>query len=355
MKQCVTPTGKLTAYGEQIWSKLSIDIKKELWKWMVRLRAYDQQCMVWSRQGKILTYAPYFGQEASQVGSAFALQPQDWLFPTYRDHGAAIVHGLPMKHSLFYWLGRIEGNRSGGKWRALPASVPIATHLLHAVGTAWAATLRNRPTVSLALFGDGATSEGDFHEACNLAGLKQLPVLFFCQNNRYAISTPFGEQSATETVVEKAHAYGFPGIRIDGNDVLVVYETVKHAAHKARLGNGPVLIEALTYRLGPHTMSDLPQRYRMMEEEREWNAREPLQRYQQLLLDQGVLNEQEVQETKRSCQQQVLESMNQVLHAASPPNTHLFAHVFAVLPRDLKKQRNEVVGRRGMDACFEYD
>jgi pyruvate dehydrogenase E1 component alpha subunit len=243
---------------------------------MVLLRAFDQKTLTLQRQGKVGTFAPSLGQEAAEIGSAHALGPQDWMAPSYRDHGALYVHGLPLDQVILFAMGR-SGSYAPGV-RALPSSIPIATHLLHAVGLAYALREQGEAQVSMAYFGDGATSEGDFHEALNFAGVWNVPVIFFLQNNGWAISTPVSHQTKSESLAAKAQAYGIAGVRVDGDDALAVYDVVRQARGRALEGLGPTLIEALTYRAGPHTTADDPTRYRSQEEVSSHAARDPLKR-----------------------------------------------------------------------------
>lgn len=339
--QYLNPQGQLTPSGEHFWRHLSTDMRLSLYRWMVFIRTYDQQCFAWQKQGKVLTYPPFSGQEATQAGSVLALEKADWLFPTYRDTGASLVKGLPVVSTLLYWKGRIEKDKVAAELSVLPPAIPIATHLLHAVGVAWASKIRGGTNVAFSLFGEGATSEGDFHEACNFASVMKVPVIFFCQNNGYAISTPFHKQSSTHTVVEKAQSYALPSYRVDGNDILAVYDITHQAVQRARDGKGATLIEAITYRLGPHTTADDPSKYRSASEERDWQEKDPLQRYKKLLIDQCEI-------TEDTCSQYVKESKNSIRSALQqaeslPPvcQTQLFTHVFDELPIQLQRQQTE--------------
>lgn len=278
------PDGTLTVSGKEVWHTLTDKEKQDLGRLLVEVRAFDRRMVSWQRQGKIGTYAPIEGQEAAQVGSSYALMDADWIFPSYREQAVALVRGVPLVSIISYWRGLIEGCKPPAGMRYVPPTVPIATQLPHAVGVAWSLKIRNENAIAIAYFGDGATSEGDFHEALNFAGIYQLPVLFFCQNNGYAISVPFAQQSATKTVVEKAKAYAIDAYRVDGNDVLAVYDVVRQAKKLRR----PALIEAVTYRIGAHTTADDASRYRLDEEVRSWLKRDPLQRYAQLCANERI-------------------------------------------------------------------
>ncbi len=323
------PDGRLTNKGQSIWEELSDDQKRRMYQWMRLLRYVDKRCISLQRQGRLGTYVSLAGQEAAQVGSAFALRNQDWMFPTYRDHGAALVVGVPLHQILLYWMGRVEGNQFPPAVRVLPPSVPIATHLPHAVGAAWAAKLRNEDSIAIAYFGDGATSEGDFHEACNFAGVFQLPVIFFCQNNGYAISVPFSRQSATETVVEKAKGFSMEGIQVDGNDVLAVFDVIQEYLKRAASQKKPILIEAVTYRLNGHTTADDPTKYRSRLEENAWRKKDPLLRYEKLLREEELWTDDDEQAWMKDCEETFKQALTTIERMEKPSKQHLFAHVFA--------------------------
>lgn len=341
--QYLLPDGTLTDLGKEVWGRLSDERKLEFYRWLVLVRQFDRRSIILQRQGRIGTFAPLEGQEAAQVGSALALEKQDWFFPTYRENGVAIVAGMPLSKIFLYWMGRVEGCRPPEGVRLLPPSVPIATQIPHAVGAAWASKLKGESSVAIAYFGDGATSEGDFHEGCNFAGVFKAPVILFCQNNGYAISVPFSRQSASETVAEKAKAYNFPGIRVDGNDVLAVYDVTRKAVERARAGEGPTLIEAVTYRKGSHTTADDASRYRPQEEVREWvDHKDPLERYRKLLLAEGILTEELEKDWEEECKKRISQAFEEAEKSTPPPATHLFAHVYEELYDNERKQLKEL-------------
>nr|WP_309866067.1 pyruvate dehydrogenase (acetyl-transferring) E1 component subunit alpha [Desmospora profundinema] len=344
--QLLRSDGSLTDEGRPIWDSISIEMKLHFHRWMVLARTFDRRSVILQRQGRIGTYAPLEGQEAAQVGSALALDREDWIFPTYREHGVAMIAGMPLDRILLYWMGRVEGNIAPEGVRVLPPYVPIATQLPQAMGAAWAAKLKGESSVTVAYFGDGATSEGDFHEALNFAGVFRLPCVFFCQNNHYAISVPFSRQSATPTVAEKSRAYNLPGVRVDGNDVLAVYHVMQEAVRRARRGEGATLIEAVTYRKGSHTTADDATRYREEEEVTDWvERRDPLTRLESLLIQEGLLTAGQVEECHDRCREEVDSAWKKAAKAEAPPPSHLFAHVYATLPAELKRQRAETEGR----------
>jgi pyruvate dehydrogenase E1 component alpha subunit len=323
-----------------------VDIPDEtlitLYKSMVLLRQFDRRAVSLQRQGRIGTYPPLEGQEGCQVAATMALRKQDFIFPTYRDYGAMMQHGVPMENILLYWNGRVEGCEIPKEVNVFPMAVPIATQLPHATGAAWAAKLRKIDQISLAFFGDGASSEGDFHEAMNFAGVFEIPVIFFCQNNLYAISVPFSRQTATETIAEKASAYGVQGIRVDGSNAIDVFRAVQGAVLRATRGLGPTLIEALTYRYGAHTTSDDPGKYRPLQEAEAWRKRDPIKRLKLELTKWGIWNETFDAIWKVEVDNRILTAI-QVMEAVSPPSLDdMFLHVYEQITPRLKGQREDL-------------
>ena len=266
---------------------ITIEEMKDLYADMVEARTYDTKSMAMQRQGRLATYAPFRGQEAAQIGAAAALNEGDWVAGTYRDAALNWRAGYPWQLLV---LGRTGDERGGDVPEGvniLPPSITVGGHMIHAVGLAWAEKLKGTDRIALTSFGDGATSEGDFHEAMNFAAVFETPTVFLCQNNGYAISYPTSEQTKSETIAGKAEGYGMPGIRVDGNDVVGVLVAVREAAGRARSGEGPSLIEAVTYRLGPHTTADDPTRYRDDDEGASWAEKDPLDRVRLLLANAG--------------------------------------------------------------------
>lgn len=317
---------------------------RQMYEWMVFTRALDQRALLLQRQGRMGTYVPGIGQEAAQVGSAWALERDDWMFPAYREAGAWMVHGLPPDHVLLYWGGREEGASPPPGVNVFPISIPIATQLPHAVGAAMAARIQGHPRVIIVYFGDGATSEGDFHEAANFAGRFRAPVVFFCSNNQYAISVPFHRQTATETIAQKAVAYGFPGVRVDGNDVLAVYQVTREAVDRARSGEGPTLIEAVTYRYGPHTTADDPGRYRSEVELRQWQEqRDAIQRMRLFLESRGLWSDQEEAELEARVREEVAAVVERVESLPPTDPRHMFEFMYSSPPPHLREQRDALL------------
>ncbi len=310
---------------------------------MVLLRTFDEKALNLQRQGRVGTFPPSLGQEATEIASAHALSKKDWMAPSYRDHGALYVHGVPFENVILFAMGR--AGSLAGDVRALPSSIPISTHLPHAVGLAMAARMQGEEAIAIAYFGDGGTSEGDFHEALNFAGVFKAPVIFLCQNNGWAISIPVSRQTASATLAQKAEAYGIWGVRVDGNDALAVYQVVKEARERALAGQGPTLIEALTYRLGPHTTADDPTRYRDAEEVVSWRGdRDPIVRLGTYLHQKGILLPADLEKVRETAQAWV----NQAVEAAEamPPvkPVEMFEHVYAAMPPRLVQQLQEFEG-----------
>ncbi len=282
---------------------------------MVLSRHADEWAVSLNRQGRMPTYALNKGQEANSVGALMAVRSDDWFVPAFRELGGMLVRGVSLTQYYLYWYGNEWANHMPAeKYHMTPISVPVGSQMVHAVGLAWAERYRGTDRIALTFMGEGASSEGDFHEACNLAGVWKAGVIFYAQNNHWSISLPWSKQSASKTLAEKAFAYGFPGIRVDGNDVFAVHAAVKLAADRARSGSGPTLIEGLTYRLGAHTTSDDPTRYRSDEEVKQWEGRDPLPRLERYLEARGLLPEGEaarIREQSLACAQSSFEEAEQ--------------------------------------------
>jgi pyruvate dehydrogenase E1 component alpha subunit len=266
-----------------------------LYRDMVLLRTYDERSLVYHRQGRIGTYAIYWGHEAMQAGAARALADDDWIFPSYRESAIGLLRGMPVETVLSWWRGHPAGWWDPREFRLASIAVPIATHVPHAVGFAWGKRLRGEPTCALAFFGDGATSEGAFHEGANFAAVMRAPVVLLCNNNHWAISTPLEDQTRAETLADKAVGYGMPGVRVDGGDVLAVYEATCEAVARARSGEGPTFVEAVTYRCAPHATADDPSAYIDAERVEAERRNECFSRYERYLRRVGVLSDEAVE------------------------------------------------------------
>ncbi len=267
---------------------LPVDRIRQLYGDMVQARVYDRKASAMQRQGRLATYAQFEGQEAAQIGATAAMADDDWLVGTYRDAAAMWHRGYPWVNLLLGRTGDERGGHAPQGVRVLPPSITVGGHMIHAVGLAWAEQIKGSGAAAVTMFGDGATSEGDFHEAMNFAGVYQTPTVFFCQNNGWAISMPFEHQTAAATISQKADAYGMRGIRVDGNDIIAVHQVTREAVATARSGGGPTLIEAVTYRLGPHTTTDDDTRYREPMDIDDWRGRDPIARMRTMLQGSGL-------------------------------------------------------------------
>lgn len=321
---------------------VSDDELLSLYKWMVQARTFDQRALKLQRQGRIGTYAPMIGQEAAQVGSAFALEKQDWIYPSYRELAACFVHGFPMENFFLYTMGHLKGTDAEGA-NVFPVQIIIGAQCLHAVGGAWAGKYQKENSVSVAYIGDGGTSQGDFHEALNFAGVYKLPVVFFVQNNGWAISVPIAKQTASDTIAQKAVAYGMAGVRVDGNDVLAVYSTMKQALERARCGS-PVLVEAVTYRQGPHTTADDPTKYREQRELEAWLAKDPMKRMKAFIMDKGIWTEELDQQEYEMAEQKVSEAFERAINTPRNKIEEIFDHVFEQKTKQLAMQQQSFQG-----------
>ena len=309
-----------------------------LYRQMLFTRLADQRCLSLQRQGRFGTYAPVWGQEACQIGSAYLLQKGDWVHPAFREIGATLMMGVPLKTYLLYWMGNEMGSRAPEGINVMPVSVPVGSQPLHAVGAAWAAKLKGEKVITLTYFGDGATSEGDFHEAMNFAGVFKTATIFFCQNNQYAISVPRRLQTASETIAQKAIAYGFDGVQVDGNDLFAVMVATKEAADRARSGGGPTLIEGVTFRFGPHTTADDPTKYRKDEEIEPWKPLDPLVRLRLYLKQKGLWSEPVEQRLTDELQKEIDQSVKDAEAVPVPDPEDIFKYVFAEMTPPLKEQ-----------------
>ncbi len=305
---------------------------------MVFIRLADQRALMLQRQGRMGTYAPIWGQEACQVGSGSVLQKGDWVFPAFRELGAALIMGVPLKTVYLYWMGNEEGSRAPAGINMMPVSIPVGTHPLHAVGTAWAAKIKGDKIVTISYFGDGATSKGDFHEAMNLAGVFKVPTIFFCQNNQFAISVPRKIQTASETIAQKAIAYGMDGIQVDGNDLFAVYVATKEAIDKARSGRGATLIEGVTYRFGPHTTADDPTKYRKEEEIEPWKQLDPLVRLRLYLKEKGFWSDEVEKGVTEEAQREIDQAVKEAEAVPAPEVEDIYKYVYAEMTPQLKEQ-----------------
>src|SRR5499426_1718251 len=281
----------------------------ELYRGLVLLRTYDERSVVYHRQGRIGTYAIYWNHEAMQAGSVYALEDGDWIFPSYRESAIGLLRGLPAATILSWWRGHPAGWWSPADWNVASICVPIGTHVPHAAGLAWGKKLRGERTCAIAFFGDGATSEGAFHEGANFAAVMRAPLVLFCNNNQWAISTPLSAQTAAETLADKAAGYGIPGVRVDGGDVLAVYEATREAVERARAGEGPTLIEAVTYRCAPHATADDLTPYIDQERVEEERRRECVGRFEGYLRRLEILSGEVDERTRTEAREAMREGI----------------------------------------------
>ena len=336
--------------------KLSKDELLSLYRFMLLERTLDGRMLSLQRQGRIGFYGPSIGQEAAIVGAAFAMEPRDWIFPQYREPGAALVRGMPLKELIAQFFGNaldpIHGRQMPchyvyRKGNYMSISSVVGSQIPLAVGAAWAATIRKDPVACLVYFGDGGTSTADFHAGMNFAGVFRAPVVFLCNNNQWAISLPLRKQTASETIAEKAAAYGFDGVRVDGMDALAVVAAVREAQRKARSGGGPTLVEAVTYRLGPHSSSDDPTRYRDEKEVEPWRRRDPIEILRNHLVAKGVWNPGSDQRLAQEIDDAITEAVHAVETAPPPPIEALFTDVYAEVPWNLREQLEDLKRIRG--------
>jgi pyruvate dehydrogenase E1 component alpha subunit len=307
----------------------------DLYRQLVLLRTYDERSVVYHRQGRIGTYAIYWGHEALQVGSAFALADEDWIFPSYRESAIGLLRGMPAETILQWWRGHPSGWWNPADYNVASICVPIGTHVPHAAGLAWGKRLRGESACALVYFGDGATSEGAFHEGANFAAVMRAPLVLLCNNNQWAISTPVEEQTKAETLADKAVGYGMPAIRVDGGDVLAVLEATREAVARARAGEGPTFVEALTYRAAPHATADDPRAYIDQERVEEARANECVGRYEGYLRRRGVLTDEVVSEARAEAAA-ALRAGIEAAEAEPPADLSLvFDNAYAVPPPQL--------------------
>ncbi len=313
------------------------DIKK-LYKFMVLSRLLDDKMLALQRQGRLGTFASIRGQEASNVGIGYAMKKGSWLFPSFRENGTVITLGLPMENILLYYGGDERGSKIPEKINTFPVTVPVSTQALHAVGFAWAQKLQKKKTVCVTVFGDGATSEGDFHEAMNFAGVFRLPVVFVCQNNQWAISVPREKQSASDTLAQKAIAYGFEGVQVDGNDVFAVYHAVRVALEKARKGGGPTFIEAYTYRMSDHTTADDQTKYRDQKEVEEWKKRDPIDRLRKYMESKKLWKKSDEKKLLKESERLVEQAVKRFESIKSPEIDDIFKYTYKEMTPELEEQ-----------------
>jgi pyruvate dehydrogenase E1 component alpha subunit len=321
--------------------EIPADTLYRLYRTMLLGRRFDERLLNLQRQGRIGTFPPITGQEAAQLGAVAPIRPDDWLVPSFRETAAELWRGRSLESVIIANNGLNEGGIMPDGGKDFPNAIPVASQIPHAVGLAWAAKYRRTDEVVMVFFGDGATSEGDFHEGMNFAGVFQVPVIFVCQNNQWAISIPLSRQTRAKTLAQKAAAYGMPGIRVDGNDILAVYAAADAAVQRARAGDGPTLIECVTYRVQMHTTADDPKRYRSDEEVAKWQRRDPLPRFEKYLLGRGILTEEKISSLQADITAQIQSAVDNAeaqMKTMGDP-MEMFDHNYAELPPSLKRQK----------------
>ena len=338
---------------------LSDDRLRELYMAMVSARIMDERALALQRQGRIGFYLQGLGQEASHVGAAAPLLDSDWLFPAYRQPGIPLLRGAPLEQIVTEWYGH-EGDPSKGRQMPVHYSLrcinfvsissPIGTQISQAAGAAMAAKIRKEDTVFMTFFGDGGTSSNDFHAGLNFAAVAKAPCVFVCENNQWAISVPSHEQTGSETMALKAIAYGIPGVRVDGNDVLAVYRVCKEAIDRARNGEGPTMVETVTYRMGSHSSSDDASRYRDQEEYELWQKRDPIQRFQKYLKHRKLWTEEWQSEIEDGFKAELNAAIKRAEAADKPSIESMFEDVYMNPTRQLRDQRDELLSLEGPEA-----
>lgn len=327
---------------------------KRMYEGMIQIRVYDERSLKLQRSGRIGFCVTSYGEEATQIGTAAALQDADWVFPSYRQYGVAMYRGVPLDVLTSHLFGNKDDVAKG---RQMPAhytfrdkkfvsiSSVIGTQIIQAVGCAMAAKSRGDKIVAGTYFGDGGTSSNDFHSGMNFAGVYKAPVLFFCVNNQYAISLPVSKQTACPELYRKGEAYGVTGVRVDGNDVIAVYQATKAAADRARRGDGPTLLELLTYRTGSHSSSDDPSRYRAKEESEQWVQKDPIERMKRYLQQVGIWTQEYEDEVWESCRFRINKAIADEENNVQPEWSTMFEDVYAEMPKSLQMQRDELLAK----------
>ncbi len=334
----------LTEEGETDDSRLpalSVDQIRTMYWYMLLGRALDKKMLSLQRQGRLGTFASTEGQEACQVASAIQLRKEDWMVVAFRENVANLVRGVPIVRILQYWGGDERGSANDEGMRNLPVSIPVGSQALHAVGLSFAEKYKGTDNISIAYFGDGATSEGEFHEAMNLAGVFQTPTVFLCQNNQYAISVPVRNQTHSQTIAQKAIAYGIKGVQADGNDVFAVYKAVQEAIIRAREKKEPTLIELVTYRLGNHTTSDDYKHYRSEEEVNEWRKKDPIDRLRKFMQRKGMWSDYDEQAANEHAKKIISEAVEEYEQLTPQNPEDLFDYLYEELPPVIRKQKEE--------------
>ncbi|WP_247002373.1 pyruvate dehydrogenase (acetyl-transferring) E1 component subunit alpha [Halosolutus gelatinilyticus] len=354
--QVLDPNGKVV--DPALEPDLDPETLRSMYRDMRFCRRFDERMISLQRQGRLGTYASLAGQEGSQIGSTYALADDDALSYQYREHGALVARGLPWEY-ITYWMGHEDGNAALSEIDVFPLNISIGGHLPHAVGWSWAAKLRGDERVTVVHFGDGSTSEGDFHEAMNFAGVYDTPTIFFCNNNQWAISVPRERQTASATIAQKADAYGFEGVQVDGMDPLATY-VVTEAAREKALGGGdrrPTLVEAVQYRFGAHTTADDPAVYRDEADIERWRERDPIDRFEAYLRDRGALGDGRIAAIEDEIEETVAALVDRAEDVQADPR-EMFEYAYAEPTPRLEEQRDYLDAlrdRHGDDELLDYE
>lgn len=331
------PDGKV---DKKLEPKLSKEEIHSLFRGMLLARRYDERMLRLQRQGRIGTYGPALGQEAAALGPAFAITKDDWYVPSFREPAGMLWRGWPMSRLMLWWGGNEIGATPLDDMNDMPICVPVSSQMQYGAGIAWGCKLNGNKQVTVAFVGDGGTSEGDFHEGVNCAAAFNLPMIIIVQNNQWAISLPRKKQTASETIAQKALAYGINGIQADGNDILAMVAATREAVDRARSGGGPTLIEAVTYRLGVHTTADDPKKYRKEEEVEQWRPKDPVDRFWRYVQDKGVMDEKAREEMEEEIAAEISAAVQETESYEVDP-TEPFHHCFAEMTPALKRQLAE--------------
>ena len=336
MFQVLDETGKIV--NPKLVPKIDDDTLLRMYRVMSLGRIADDKAIQFQRQGRMLTYAPNHGQEACQIGPMAATKPEDWLVLAFRELNAMLYKGVTLEQAYLYWYGNEAGSRTDDGVHVLPVNIPIGSQISHAAGLAYAAKVRGTGEVAVAYIGEGGTSHGEFHEGLNFGANLSAPMVVIVQNNQYAISTPRHKTTKAATIAQKAVAYGIPGIQVDGNDVLAMFAATKEAVDRARAGEGPTLIEAVTYRMGPHTTSDNPKLYRSDDEVALWEKKDPLIRFKNYLISKSLWTEEQDLKLQEEQKQYVLDTFKKVEDSGLVPLEDIFRYTYQVMPKHLQEQ-----------------
>lgn len=339
--QILNPKGKVDS-KLGVPADLDNDKLLDMYRWMMFFRRFDRKALALQRTGRLGTYPSLIGQEAVQCGAGFAMAENDWVVPSFREQGIMMVRGVPGSRILAYWGGDERGSVFPEGANALPICVPVGSQTLHGVGLAMSMAYQKKDAAVLTFIGDGGTSEGDFHEGCNFAGVYNAPAVIMIQNNHWAISVPRHAQSKAGTLAQKAFAYGIPGVQVDGNDVMAMYQVTKQALDRARSGEGPTLIEAVTYRMEDHTTADDATKYRPPEELEEWRPKDPILRLETYLKAQDILNDEVQARLEEEVDAWVAKEVADRDAMAPPDPLETFRHLYETIPPHLEEQMAEM-------------